>query len=66
MLHAGTIDFCTVVGPVGFFACAPLKARRHFFIFHQKAVKLGAVQSAISRLLPVVLLPKVSLISASG
>ena len=34
---------------------------RHFFLFHQKAVKLGAVQSATLRLL--VLLPKVSLIA---
>ena len=57
MLHAGTIDFCTVIGPVGQiratahdrspFGCAPLKARHPSFLpFPSKSSQ--ACSSAIS------------------
>ena len=46
MLHAGTIDFCTVIGPVGqiwettagFSDVQEKLDISHFFLFHQKAV----------------------------
>ena len=68
MLHAGTIDFCTVIlgqlAKSGLPLLASTKSSTSVIssrvLFHQNTVKLGAVQLVTSLLL--VLLPKVSLI----